>query len=175
MVHAIGVHSSRPLPPSHREAIREIFLRRRAEYTTHDAASLLRLSYYDFSCLVESGEVEVHLKKKRQQLGGRRHRLVMWNELAAAALVRWSVVQVSDALGKHANRVLPPLLRPAELKGIRLPSYQVRLLERLATRDGITVEEYVYNALLQVETAADPHVIETLVPGFHEAMSFPDA
>lgn len=35
------------LAATHRNAIREIFLRRRLEYTTQEAANLLRLGLYD--------------------------------------------------------------------------------------------------------------------------------
>jgi hypothetical protein len=122
---------------------------------------------------VESGEVEVQVRRKRQQLGGKRQRLVMWNELAAAALVRWNVMQVHDALGNDANRVLPRLLRPVELKRLRLPEYQVRLLETLAQDTGVTVEEYLFNALLSLEGLGTPDEIEVLLPGYKEAMEFP--
>jgi hypothetical protein len=47
-----------------------------------------------------------------------------WSELSAAML-RWSILQIQDALGSEANAVLPRLFRPAELKKVRLPEYQV--------------------------------------------------
>jgi len=90
-------------------------------------------------------------------------------------MVRWSVMEIHDALDKEAHRVLPRLLRPVELKSVRLPEYQVRLLETLAQRAGVSVEAYVYNALLSVETAASPDAIERVLPGFCEAVHFPNA
>lgn len=174
MVHAIGVTVSRPLTPVDRVVIREIFLRRRSEYTAREAARLLRLSLGEFFTWTETGLLDVQQRRKRRQLGGRRHQLVTWNELASAAMLRWTVIQIHDALGEDANRVLPRLLQPAELKAVRLPEYQVRLLETFAQREGISVEEYVFNALLDLEAAADPDDIEKLLPGFHEAMTFPE-
>lgn len=174
MVHAIGVTHARRLPPTHREAIRALFLRRKVEYTTHEAAQLLRVTLGEFHQLVATGIVEVESRRKRRQLGGRRHVLVSWQEVASAALLRWTVVQIHDALGKEANSVLPPLLRPMQLQPMRLPAYQVRLLETLATDRGVTVEEFLYSSLLALETEHEPDEIENLLPGFKEAMAFPN-
>jgi hypothetical protein len=44
-----------PLPPTHREANREIFLKRRAEYATYEAAQLLRLGLGEMLSLIENG------------------------------------------------------------------------------------------------------------------------
>lgn len=157
---------TRPLPPTDREAIREIFLRRRSEYTPQQAASLLRLNLTEGLALIDQRPA---MKRKR------RHRtLVTWNELASAAMLRWNVMQIHDALGDDADRVMPRLLRPVEVKSLRLPEYQVRLLETLAQNDGVSVEEYLYTALLDLEVASDPEEVERLVPGFREAMRFPD-
>lgn len=174
MVHAIGVTEPRRLPPTHREAIRALFLQRKREYTAHEAAQLLRLTLGEFHHLVTTGAIEVERRRKRRQLGGPRHLLVSWQEVASAALVRWTVVQIHDALGKDARRVLPPLLRPMQLQPARLPAYQVRLLEALATHRGVTVEEFLYTSLLALETTYTVDEIERLLPGFKEAMAFPN-
>lgn len=163
-----------PLPSTHREAIRAIFLKRRAEYTTNEAAQLLRIGLGELLALIENGTLHADVKRKRRQLGGPRHALMPWSELASAAMLRWTIVQIHDALGSEANGVLPSLFRPVELKAVRLPEYQLRLLETLAQNAGITLEEYVYSALLVVEVAADPETMETLLPGFTEAIRFPD-
>lgn len=163
-----------PLPPTHREAIREIFLKRRAEYTTSQAANLLRIGLGELLGLIENGTLHADVKRKRRQLGGPRHALMPWSELASAAMLRWTVLQIHDALGSAANDVLPRLFRPAELKAVRLPEYQLRLLETLAQNAGVSLEEYIYSALLVVEVAAEPEVMEKLLPGFTEAIRFPD-
>lgn len=162
------------LPPTHREAIREIFLRRRFEYTTQQAANLLRLNLGEVLALIERGVLHADVKRKRRQLGGPRRSLIQWSELASYALTRWSVMEIHDALGEEAHRVLPTLFRPIELKSLRLPAYQVRLIESLAKHEGVTVEAFIYASLLHLETACDPDEIERLLPGFKEAMEFPD-
>jgi hypothetical protein len=163
----------RPLPPTHRAAIREIFLRRRVEYTTNEAAQLLRLTLGNVIAAIESGTLHVQRRKKRKQLGGRRHALVTWEELASAAMLRWTPMEIHDALGKEANTTLPRLLRPVNLNGVRLPEYLVRLLEILAERQGMTVEAYLYTSLLALETAMNAEEIEQLLPGFREAINYP--
>jgi hypothetical protein len=163
-----------PLPPTHREAIREIFLKRRSEYTTREAASLLRLGLGELIAWIENGTLHVESKRKRKQLGGPRHSLVPWKELASAAMLRWTVLQIHDALGSEANGVLPRLFRPAELKAVRLPEYQIRLLETLAQNKGVSLEQYICDALQAIEVAADPDTMEKLLPGFKEAVMFPD-
>ena len=170
----MSVSNARNLPPTHRAAIRQIFLQRRREYTTQEAANLLRLKLGEFLAWIEDGLLDIEVRRKRRQLGGPRHVLIPWKELASAALLRWTVMQVHDALGKEARWVLPRLLRPVELKDVRLPEYQVRLLETLATDAGVTVEEYVYTALLDLEVAGDRKTIERLLPGFTAAMQFPE-
>jgi hypothetical protein len=162
------------LPPTHREAIRAIFLKRRSEYTTRDAAQLLRMTLGDFLAMIENRVLDVEIRRKKRQLGGPRHVMVSWKELASAAMLRWTVMEIHDALGKDADRALPRLLHPVELKAVRLPRYQVELIERLARHRGVSVEEYVYTALLGVEAAESHHDIERILPGFTEAVQFPN-
>ena len=173
MVHAISVYQSRRLPPGHRAAIREIFLRRRIEYTSHEAAQLLRLTLGDFLGWFDTGLLRAERRKKRKQFGGRRPALMAWNELASIAMLRWTPMEIYDALGKDAAATLPRLLRPVELRGVRLPEYQLRLLEVLAQREGVSIEEYVYMSLLSLETAMSSEESERLIPGLRDALMFP--
>ena len=161
------------LPPTHREAIREIFLRRSSEYTTQQAAQLLRLTPGDFLALIERGVLDVQIRRGRRP-GGRRDAMMAWSELASAAMLRWTVMQIHDALGEDADRALPRLLHPVELKSVRLPRYQIELIERLARNAGVSVEEFVYTALLGVEAAHSHAEIERVLPGFTEAVQFPN-
>ena len=88
-------------------------------------------------------------------------------------MLRWTPMDIYDALGKEAATTLPRLLRPVELKGVRVPEYLVRLIEYLAQRERVTVEEYVYTKLLALEADVSPDEIEQL-PGVREAISYPD-
>lgn len=171
----MSVSSERSLPPAHRAAIREIFLRRRIEYTTREVARLLRMTLGDFLAWIDTGVLDVERRKRRKQLGGRRHALVTWSELASAAMLRWSIMEIHDALGKDANATLPRLLRPVELKGVRLPEYLIRLLQTFAQREGVSVEAYLYTVLLALEAEASSREMEQLLPGFIEAVRFPGA
>lgn len=162
------------LPSTHRSAIREIFLRRRSEYTTPEAAQLLRMTHDDFLAWRTAGVLDVEARGRRRQLGDERRAVMRWNELASAAMLRWTVMEIHDALGDDAARVLPRLLRPVELQSVRLPEYQRRLLDVLARKERITVEGYLYTALLGLETAASPAEIERMLPGFTEAIQFPN-
>ena len=165
--------SNRSLPPTHREAIREIFLRRRIEYTTQQAAQLLRLSVGEFYAWIDRGVLHVERRRKRRQLGGRRNALVTWKELASVAMLRWTPMEIHDALGKEAATTLPRLLRPVEFKGVRLPEYLIRLIEHRAQRERVTVEAFVYTTLLALEAEVDSDEIAQL-PGVKEAISFPN-
>ena len=89
-------------------------------------------------------------------------------------MLRWTVLEIHDALGTKANSVLPRLLRPVTMRELRLPEYQVRLLETLAQHEGVSVEAYLYGALLHLEVDRDPAEVERLLPGFTEAMRFPE-
>jgi len=159
----------------HRDAIREIFLRRRAEYTAQEAARLLGTTGEELLDSIADGDLDLEAPRMRKQPGAPRLRTVCWSELASAALLRWTVMEIHDALGDDAPEALPRLLRPVELKNVRLPEYQVRLLEALARKDGVTVEGYVHTALLSVETAMSEAELERMLPGFTEAIRFPDA
>jgi hypothetical protein len=139
-----------------------------------EAADLLRLNMGEALRWVEDGQLHAVFRKKRKQLGGARQAMVTWNDLASAALLRWNVMQVHEALGAEANRVLPRLLRPVEMKSLRLPEYLVRLLETLAQDEGVSLDEYVFTMLMDLESYADPDEMERLLPGFKEAIQFPD-
>ncbi|HEX8617675.1 MAG TPA: hypothetical protein VF911_08850 [Thermoanaerobaculia bacterium] len=160
------------LLPSDRKAIRAIFLARRTAYPMRDAANLLRLSMADALAWAESGQLHVAPARTREQLV---NALVTWRDLASAALLRWNVMQINEALAGEADRVLPRLLRLAELRSVQLPEYQVRLLEAVARDAGVSVDELVFTALLDLETTGSPDEIENLLPGYKEAITFPDA
>lgn len=162
------------LPISEREAIRELFLKRRREYSMKDAARLLGLTMSDAIAWVKGGSLHVERRRGRKQLGGISKEFVTWKDLASAALLRWTVMQIHDALADEANHVLPPLLRPVELVGIQLPAYQVKLLQMLANRAGVMMDEFIHEALLSVEVECSIEDFEQMLPGFTEAITFPE-
>lgn len=169
----MSVTKSRIVPPAHRAAIRQIFLQRRPEYTPQQLATLLRMNLGEVLTLIHHDVLHAEVKRKKKQLGGARHTLIAWSEVASYAMVRWTVMQIHDALGEHAQHVLPRLLWPQEVEAVRLPLYQVRLLESLAARDGVSIEEFLFGSLLHLETTVGLDEIERLLPGYGEAMEFP--
>ena len=88
-------------------------------------------------------------------------------------MLRWTVMQIHDALGEAGSWALPRLLRPVELS-VRVPDYQVRLLETLAQDAGKSVEEYVYTVFLGLETTVSADETEKILPGFRDAIRFPE-
>lgn len=168
------LHDSRATNLRGNEAIRHIFLHRRSEYSPREAASLLGLTAPELRSWIDSGRLEIERRPSRARAGAPRG-VVSWQELASAALLRWTVLRIHDALGDDAGRVLPRLLRPVELGPLRFPEYQLRLIEIHAEAERASVEDYVHSQLLSVEVAADPDAIERLVPGFREAIAFPFA
>jgi hypothetical protein len=162
------------LPIPHRQSVRQIFLRRRTAYSVRQAAALLRLSLDEARAWVESGQLHVDTRRRRKRDDLRGRAFVTWKSLASAALLRWNVMQIHEALGAAANGVLPRLLRPVELKCLRLPEYQVRLLQLLAENEGVSLDEFVFMGLLHLETQGSPEDIEKLLPGYTEAIAFPD-
>lgn len=170
----MSVSRTRMMPNSEREAIRELFLQRRHEYGMNEAARLLCLTMSDAVAWAKDGRLHLERRLARKQVGGFRKELVEWKDLASAALLRWTVMQIHDALATDANGVLPPLLRPVEMKGVQLPAYQVRLLELLADRARVTPDEFLYEALLSLEVSCSIEEIERMLPGFVEAITFPD-
>lgn len=161
----------RKTPGSEREAIRTIFLRKRIEYTTQEAAQLLRVNLGDVLRWIEEGTLHVEWKRKRRQLGGPRNAILPWSELATAAMRRWTVHRIAEALGRDVARVLPQLLRPAE-RTYSLPEYQVRLLEALALERGQSASEYLSAVLRTVEAMMPPERTERMVPGISDALAF---
>lgn len=161
----------RPLPPTQREAIRDLFLHRQRVYTTAQAATVLRLTVTDIEEMIEDGKIQAEYRKKNRQLGGRRQLMIRWTDLVRATMRHWTAVQVHDALGDRAKDWLPRLLWPEELN-VRLPLYQVRLLEALAQDSGVTLESYLHRYLGNLATS--PAQAERLVPDFNKAVAFPE-
>ena len=162
----------RRLHDSDREAIVAIFLQRRIEYTVADAAQLLRVNIGDVMREIEQGTIAAELRRKRRQLGGPRHALMPWSELAAAAMRKWGLHRINAALGERAPEVIPELLLLTDLS-VALPEYQVRVLGALARKRGESVSECLSRTLSGMFAMMPPASIDALVPGATEAAVFP--
>jgi hypothetical protein len=80
---------------------------------------------------------------------------------------------VEQALGDEVGRVMPELVRLADLH-VRVPRFEVVGTERLAAREGASVDDLVSRQLLDAVSAEGEWLIAT-VPGFGEAMLWPVA
>ena len=86
---------------------------------------------------------------------------------------RWSIVVIEGELGERAPELLPPLLITRKLT-LTLPGYQVEMLQRLARRRRVTIDAFLTDHLLDLAGSV-AEGMERAVPGFIEAMRFPDA
>ena len=98
---------------------------------------------------------------------------IPWHALAALAVDMWGIETIEEELaGRKAATVLPPLVRLANIT-LRLPRYQVAMLEVLGRRPDHSVNSIVADALLPIaEDRADE--MELIIPGFKEAIHFPE-
>jgi hypothetical protein len=145
--------------------IRAVFLDRRDTYSTPAAALLTGLDRADLLDRIRTGEIDSVPRVT--------HR-IPWDDVALLLMERVPLATIYDALGDHADEVLPSLLRLEPLD-VRLPVYAIRMLEWIAKLDGVTVEQYLHRELfdlLETLWRTHPEVDET--PGVAEALFFPD-
>jgi hypothetical protein len=95
----------------------------------------------------------------------------LWRQAAYVAMERWSLVEIQDALGTDAARVLPPLLALRAVT-VRLPEYIIRALEAVAAEDRTTVDAALGFELVEF---AGTHLtrLQGVIPGYRQAYLFP--
>ena len=95
----------------------------------------------------------------------------LWRQAAYVAMDRWSLVEIQDALGDDAARVLPPLLTLREVT-VRLPEYIIRAFEAIAAEEEETVDAAIGFELIEF---AGSHLtdLQTTIPGYRQAYLFP--
>lgn len=146
-------------------AIRKLFLHPAPEYTPSDAAALLGVPLRDVRDWMDEGQME--------KAGRNGQFVVPWAEVASFALDFWSQEVVEEALGTDLAKVIPELLQLAKLE-VRLPRMHILTLERLAAREGETL-----NALLARElrdlVSAHSEWLSREVEGFAKAFAWPEA
>ena len=148
----------------HADAIRSLFLTPRPTYPIADAAALLGMGWRDMRAWLESGELE----GVETDAG-----LVLpWGELVSFAMDFWSQESVEEALGDDVAAAIPELVRLMDLQ-VRLPRFEVAALERVAAREGKTVNALLARELLDFASA---HVtwLAGEIPGFTEALAWPE-
>lgn len=143
-----------------REAIRYLFLVKREHYTVSEAAALLRWTRAELAAEIAASE----LRRVNDTS------LVSWHALAVLASTQWSYESIEEALGAAAS-VLPSLLRLEELH-VRIPRYQIVVINTAARNQKTTVNSFLARYLLDLSTNEAPSLIRS-TPGFREAFMWP--
>jgi hypothetical protein len=95
-----------------------------------------------------------------------------WAELVSFAMDYWDQAEVESALGADLADAIPELLRLADLE-VRLPRLEVVALERVAARDGTSLDVVLSRELLDFVSAHSDWLSED-VPGFAAALAWPE-
>jgi hypothetical protein len=85
----------------------------------------------------------------------------------------WSQETVEEALGGDVAGVIPELVRLTEL-AVRIPRMEVVALERVAARDGKSVDSVLARELLDFVSAQSPWLGRE-VPGWMAALEWPES
>jgi len=84
----------------------------------------------------------------------------------------WEQAEVEAALGAELADVLPELLRLDDLN-VRIPRLEIAALERIAVRDGRSVDAVLARELRDL-VSAEAHWLASEIRGFPEALAWPD-
>jgi hypothetical protein len=140
--------------------IRRLFLDLKDTYSDGEAAEILGIKPLELKERMESGEVE----GVRTCCG----MTVPRKELISFAMDFWPQETIEEALGDDLAKVIPKLLRLADLH-VRIPRFEILALERLAECDGKSVATVLAGELLDV-VSANAEYLATAIPGFSSAL-----
>lgn len=143
--------------------IRHLFLDPKDTYTAAEAAEILGIKPLELKERMESGEVE----GVRTCCG----MTVPRKELISFAMDFWPQATIEAALGDDLAKGIPKLLRLADLH-VRIPRFEIVALERLAERDGKSVDAVLARELLDVVSSESDFLAEKTT-GFSAALLWP--
>ncbi len=83
----------------------------------------------------------------------------------------WDQEAIEEALGADVAEAIPELLRLCDLE-VRIPRREVVALEKLAARDGKSVDA-VLAAELRDLVSAQSECLASVIPGFASALAWP--
>ena len=144
--------------------IRELFLHPRPTYSPAEAAQTIGMSVEEVWGLAAVGELEGFESGDGVMLP--------WAELVSFAMDFWDQVDIEAALGADLADALPELLQLADFE-VRIPRLEVVALERIAVRDGRSVDSVLARELRDL-VSAQSHWLAREIPGFAEALSWPE-
>lgn len=148
----------------HTARIRQIFLERQPHYSLSDVVRLTGISRWSVTAGIKGGEYVAQRERREYRF--------TWSELAHIAMAKWPLPVIHDALGADAALALPPLLLLQELR-VRLPAYQVLMLQRLADLARVDIDSYLANYFLDL-AGSEVATLDAEIPGFKAAMRFPN-
>ena len=143
--------------------IRDLFLHPRPAYTPAAAAEAIGMSVGDVEGWMEVGELEGDATPSGIVLS--------WEELVSFAMGFWEQEKIEEALGPRVAEAIPELLRLCDLE-VRIPRMEVVALEKLAARDGTSVDA-VLAAELRDLVSAQSEWLASVIPGFASALAWP--
>ena len=145
--------------------IRTLFLHPHPTYPLPGAAALLGIDEREVRGWVDVGE----LAAVEGADGGL---AIPWAELVSFGMDFWSQEAVEEALGADVAGVIPELVRLTDLE-VRIPRMEVVALERVAARDGRSVDAVLARELLDFVSAHSAW-LEREVPGMLAALAWPE-
>lgn len=143
--------------------IRRLFLEPKPAYSIAEAADLLGMPAREVRGWIEAGEIE-----PLETVDGV---VLPWSEVSSFGMELWSQETVEAALDKDLAQAIPELLRLTALE-VHIPRLEVLTLERLAARDGKSVDAVLARELLDL-VSANSEWLAAEIPGFVEAMAWP--
>jgi len=143
--------------------IRDLFLLPRKTYSAAEAAEATGMSLEDVLGWMEVGELE--------GIDIRGEIVLPWDELVSFAMDFWEQADIEAALGAELAEALPNLLQLADLE-VRIPRLEVVALEKLAVRDGKSVDAVLARELRDVMSAQSDWLASE-IPGFAAALAWP--
>jgi hypothetical protein len=143
--------------------IRNLFLHPQPTYTPAEAADAIGMSVEDVEGWMEVGELE--------GIDTRAGIVLPWAEIVSFAMGFWDQEEIEEALGADVANALPELLRLCDLE-VRIPRMEVVALEKLAERDGKSVDAVLARELRDL-VSAQSEWLGTVIPGFEAALSWP--
>jgi hypothetical protein len=140
--------------------IRALFLHPRPTYSPAEAAEAVGMAFQELWGSTALGELEA------DENGD-----VPWAELVSFAMDFWEQAEVEAALGDELANVLPELLRLDDLE-VRIPRLEIAALERIAVRDGRSVDAVLARELRDL-VSAESSWLSREIPGFAQALNWP--
>jgi len=140
--------------------IRELFLNPRPTYSPAAAAEAVAMSLEEVWGANAVGELEADENGDEP-----------WRELVSFAMDFWDQAEVEAALGDDLAHVLPELLQLADLE-VRIPRMEIAALERIAVRDGRSVDAVLARELRDL-VSAESGWLSREIPGFAAALNWP--